>query len=80
MLTNVHAQNNVGVGPAKAISLIRQYKSIEEILKQSKVCHFAISQVILQITSCACADYLIYRPVRDRIVCSYYNTVPLFPH
>ena len=31
--------NNVyaGVGPAKAIGLIRQHKNIEEILKQAKV-------------------------------------------
>ena len=39
MHSTLHIQHCIGVGPAKAISLIRQYKSIEEILKQSKVCH-----------------------------------------
>ena len=42
MLSNMYKTIYSGVGPAKAISLIRQHKSIEEILKQSKVCHFAI--------------------------------------
>ena len=41
MHNTLYIQHCIGVGPAKAISLIRQYKSIEEILKQSKVYHFA---------------------------------------
>ena len=40
----------VGVGPAKAITLIRQYKSIEEILKHTKVCCCKISNLQCTVT------------------------------
>ena len=43
--THVTKHHYIGVGPAKAIALIRQYKNIEEIMKHNKVCYSKILRI-----------------------------------